>query len=135
MGFQHREEEHYLEPRDRRRPANSKRLVKTADFLVESFDPGYLDGLGIGYTVLHESNPRLIMGSITPFGQSGPYAQWKGPDIVPWAMSGYMWMTGESGRAPQGLSASGLPSRQRHDCGRYASGPALPPCHGQRAAC
>jgi benzylsuccinate CoA-transferase BbsE subunit len=81
-----------------------KKLVKAADFLIESFDPGYLDDLGIGYTVLSKSNRRLIMGSITPFGQNGPYAHWKGPDIVPWAMSGYMWMTGESGRAPLRIS-------------------------------
>jgi len=81
-----------------------KKLVKAADFLIESFDPGYLDELGIGYTVLSQSNRRLIMGSITPFGQNGPYARWKGPDIVPWAMSGYMWMTGESGRAPLRIS-------------------------------
>lgn len=82
-----------------------KRLVKTADFLIESFDPGYLDELGIGYASLSQSNPRLIMGSITPFGQNGPYARWKGPDIVPWAMSCYMWMTGEPGRAPLRISS------------------------------
>lgn len=81
-----------------------KGLVMTADFLVESFDPGYLDELGIGYSVLRDSNQRLIMGSITPFGQSGPHAKWKGPDIVPWATSGYMWMTGEPGRAPLRIS-------------------------------
>lgn len=81
-----------------------KKLVKTADFLIESFDPGYMDEIGIGYTALSQSNRRLIMGSITPFGQDGPYSRWKGPDIVPWAMSGYMWMTGESGRAPLRIS-------------------------------
>ena len=69
-----------------------KRLVKTADFLVESFTPGYMEGLGLGYRELEKINPRLIMASITPFGQTGPYAHWKGPDIVPWAMGGYMWM-------------------------------------------
>ena len=79
-------------------------LVKSADFLIESFDPGYLDGLNIGYSSLSQINPRLIMGSITPFGQNGPYAGWKAPDIVPWAMSGYMFMTGESGRAPLRIS-------------------------------
>lgn len=81
-----------------------KRLVRTADFLVESFDPGYLDKLSIGYSALKQVNPRLMMGSITPFGQDGPYSHWKGPDIVPWAMSGYMWMTGEPGRAPLRIS-------------------------------
>ncbi len=82
-----------------------KKLVKTADFLIESFDPGYLDGLGIGYSTLSEINPRLMMGSISPFGQEGPYSQWKGPDIVPWAMSGYMWMTGEPESAPLRISS------------------------------
>ncbi|MDY6908109.1 MAG: CoA transferase [Chloroflexota bacterium] len=81
-----------------------KRLVKGADFLVESFPPGYMAGLGLGYRDLEEVNPGLIMTSITPFGQSGPYAQWKGPDIVPWAMGCYMWMSGEPGRAPLRIS-------------------------------
>ena len=109
-----------------------KELIKTADFLVESFDPGYLDKLGIGYNILRQSNPRLIMGSITPFGQDGPYSNWKGPDIVPWAMSGYMWMTGEPGRSPlriscppqtylhaSAITAAGLLLALRH---RYMSG-------------
>jgi len=81
-----------------------KKLVETADFLIESFKPGYLDELDIGYSTLNRLNPRLIMGSITPFGQKGPYAGWKGPDIIPWAMGGYMWMTGEPGRAPVRIS-------------------------------
>ena len=97
-----------------------KKLVETADFLIESFDPGYLDGLGIGYTALSRSNPRLIMGSITPFGQNGPYAHWKGPDIVPWAMSGYMWMTGESERAPLRISCP--PQTYLHASAVTASG-------------
>ena len=81
-----------------------KSLVKSADLLVESFPPGYMDKLGLGYQVLSELNHRLIMTSITPFGQTGPYASWKGPDIVPWAMGCYMWMTGEPGRAPLRIS-------------------------------
>ena len=49
-----------------------RRLAKTADFIIESFPPGYLDSLGLGYSRLNEINPELIMVSITPFGQSGP---------------------------------------------------------------
>ncbi|MEA2086188.1 MAG: CoA transferase, partial [Chloroflexota bacterium] len=48
------------------------RLVKTADVLVESFKPGYLDSLGIGYPALCEISPSLVMASITGFGQDGP---------------------------------------------------------------
>ena len=47
-------------------------LAATTDFLIESKPPGYLDGLGLGYEALSKLNPRLVMVSITPFGQSGP---------------------------------------------------------------
>jgi len=63
-----------------------KRLVKTADFVVESFPPGHMDKLGLGYSDLQKLNPGIIMVSISPFGQTGPYKDFKGPDIVMWAM-------------------------------------------------
>ena len=69
-----------------------KRLVKTADFVIESFDPSYMDSLGLGYAVLEQMNPRIIMTSITPFGQEGPHAQFKGSDMIPWAMGGFMYL-------------------------------------------
>ena len=49
-----------------------KRLVKNADILIESFPPGYMDKLGLGYSVLSQINRRIIMTSITGFGQTGP---------------------------------------------------------------
>jgi crotonobetainyl-CoA:carnitine CoA-transferase CaiB-like acyl-CoA transferase len=52
-------------------------LVKDADILVETQSPGFLDGLGIGFANLHERYPRLIVTSITPFGQTGPYKHYK----------------------------------------------------------
>lgn len=69
-------------------------LVKTADFVIESFDPGYLDSLGLGYAALAAANPRVILVSITPFGQDGPYRDYCAPDIVAWAMSGQMLTVG-----------------------------------------
>src|SRR4030043_408560 len=48
-----------------------KELVKTADFVVESFSPGYMDSLGLGYSDLEKINPKVIMVSISPFGQTG----------------------------------------------------------------
>lgn len=71
-----------------------KRLVAWADVGVESFAPGYLAGLGLGFDDLHQVNPEFILTSITPFGQSGPYSQFKGPDIVGQAMSGVMQLVG-----------------------------------------
>ncbi|MFC1918603.1 CaiB/BaiF CoA transferase family protein [Chloroflexota bacterium] len=81
-----------------------ERLVKSADFVIESFPPGYLDELGLGYQVLEKINPRLIMVSITPFGQSGPYKDYKAPDIVAWAMGGQMYTWGSTDRPPVRMS-------------------------------
>ena len=81
-----------------------KKLVKTADFVVESFHPGYLDKLGLGYSNISKSNPRIIMVSITPFGQTGPYKDYKASDIVAEAMSGFMFLTGDPDRPPVRIS-------------------------------
>jgi crotonobetainyl-CoA:carnitine CoA-transferase CaiB-like acyl-CoA transferase len=74
------------------------RLAERADFLVESFPLGYLDGLGISYEALAARNPRLIYTSVTPFGDRGPSAGWKAADIVGWAAGGMMAMMGAPGR-------------------------------------
>lgn len=81
-----------------------KRLVKTVDIIVESFRPGYLDGLGIGYKALSEINPGLIMTSITPFGQTGPYSQLPASDLEIMAASGSMSLAGEPDREPLRIS-------------------------------
>jgi len=65
-----------------------RNLVKTADFVIETFSPGYLDRLGLGYRDLEKINPAVILVSITPFGQAGPYKDYKSSDIVAWAMGG-----------------------------------------------
>jgi crotonobetainyl-CoA:carnitine CoA-transferase CaiB-like acyl-CoA transferase len=77
-----------------------KRLVKTADFVIESFPSGYLGGLGLGYEDLERLNPRIIAVSITPFGQTGPFKDYKAPNIVAWAMGGEMYTRGDVDRAP-----------------------------------
>lgn len=81
-----------------------QRLVKSADFVLESFAPGYLDSLGLGYSTLSQVNPRLIMVSITPFGQAGPYRDYKASDIVAMAMSGLMYLSGDLDRPPVRIS-------------------------------
>lgn len=77
-----------------------RRLVKASEVVLESFPPGYLDRLQLGYSVLSAENPRVIVTSITPFGQTGPYADYKGPDLVAAGMSGYLFMTGDADRPP-----------------------------------
>jgi crotonobetainyl-CoA:carnitine CoA-transferase CaiB-like acyl-CoA transferase len=77
-----------------------RKLADTADVIIESFTPGHMDALGIGYAALSARNPRLIMTSITPFGQTGPYKDYKASDITLLAMSGLMSINGDSDRSP-----------------------------------
>jgi crotonobetainyl-CoA:carnitine CoA-transferase CaiB-like acyl-CoA transferase len=79
-------------------------LVKTADVLVESFAPGHLDRLGLGYSALAQINPRLVMVSITPFGQQGPKANWTATDLTITAASGALFVTGDEDRPPVHMS-------------------------------
>jgi CoA:oxalate CoA-transferase len=71
-----------------------KELVRRADVVAENFSVGTMDRLGLGYDTLKQINPRLIYASVTAFGQYGPYAHWRGYDILAQAISGYMSITG-----------------------------------------
>lgn len=82
-----------------------RKLVKKADFVIESFEPGYMASLGFGYEDLARINPGIVMTSITPFGQSGPYAHFRATDIVGAALGGMMWLLGEADRAPVRIPA------------------------------
>ena len=77
-----------------------KKLVKKADVVVESFPVGYLAKLGLDYPKLKKINPKLVMASITPYGQKGPLSGYKAQDINVMAMSGYMQLVGEPDQAP-----------------------------------
>ena len=77
-----------------------KRLIKTADVLVESQPPAYLKARGLGYPQLSQINPRLVMASITDFGQSGPYRDYKACDLVASALGGQMYVCGEPESSP-----------------------------------
>lgn len=81
-----------------------KRLVKTADIVMESFAPGYMDELGIGYANLSEIKPDIIMTSITLYGQSGPKAHYKGSDLIAWASGSYLYICGNPERPPTWIS-------------------------------
>jgi benzylsuccinate CoA-transferase BbsE subunit len=83
-----------------------KKLARTADMLVETFQPGYLDSLGLGYQELKSMNPGLILVSITGFGQSGPYHSYKSSDLIGQAMSGILYTTGFPEDPPTSLGAS-----------------------------
>ena len=76
------------------------RIVKECDVFLENFRPGVTARLGVNYEILNEVNPRLIYCSISSFGQTGPYAQWPGYDLIIQGMGGLMGITGEPGRLP-----------------------------------
>ena len=82
-----------------------KRLVKVSDFVVESLAPGYLEKLGLGYDTLADINKRIILTSITPFGQSGPKANYKFSELTNWASHGTLYITGYPDRPPMGMSS------------------------------
>lgn len=75
-------------------------LIKTADVMVENNRPGVTERLGIDYETLRKLNPRLIYASITGFGNSGPWAQRPGFDLIAQAMSGLISATGLPGQEP-----------------------------------
>lgn len=82
------------------------RLLAGADLVLESTTPGTLDGWGIGWDALRGRNPALVLVSITPFGQDGPYAGYKAPEIVAFAIGGAMYATGTPDREPVKLAGN-----------------------------
>ncbi|MFZ3130983.1 MAG: CoA transferase, partial [Desulfosporosinus sp.] len=70
-------------------------LVKTADLLLESFPPGYLKKLNLGYDQLSALNPRLVYTSVTGYGQNGPYRDYPWSDITAMAMGGLLYLAAE----------------------------------------
>ncbi|MBI4334417.1 MAG: CoA transferase [Chloroflexi bacterium] len=81
-----------------------KTLVRTSDVVIESAPPGYMDSLGLGYSTLTELNPGVIMTSVTPFGQTGPYAGYEASDLVLMAMGSLMYLSGDPDRPPVRIS-------------------------------
>ncbi len=98
-----------------------KRLAAKADFIIESSPVDYLAAREIGYAALSALNPRVVMTSITPFGQTGPYARYRGSDLIAMAMSGFMYLVGEPGKPPLRVT---LPQAAMWT-GMYAAGGAL----------
>jgi crotonobetainyl-CoA:carnitine CoA-transferase CaiB-like acyl-CoA transferase len=83
-----------LDLKNRRGTEVFLRLVRTADVVIESFRPGVVDRLGIGYQSIAEVNPRIVYCSISAFGQSGPFRNREGHDLNCLALSGFLSITG-----------------------------------------
>ncbi len=78
----------------------AKRLVKTADVVVENFRPGVMDRLGLGYENLRKINPRIVYASGSGYGSDGPYSHLPGQDLLIQAISGLGANTGTEGEGP-----------------------------------
>ncbi len=77
-----------------------RNLIRAADVLIEDKPAGFFERHGLGYPTLQSINPSLVLTSISGFGQSGPYRDFKAPNIVAFAMGGLMNLCGHPGRAP-----------------------------------
>jgi benzylsuccinate CoA-transferase BbsE subunit len=75
-------------------------LTKSADLIIESFKPGRIRELGFSWETLHQVNPALILLSIAPFGQTGPYSNFDADDTVLTALSGMLYVNGMPGQKP-----------------------------------
>jgi CoA:oxalate CoA-transferase len=82
-----------------------RKLLANADVLVESADPGQLSSLGLGYEHLKGEFPELVFCSVTPFGQTGPYASYRGNSLAVLALSGLMYVTGDPDKEPLATGA------------------------------
>ena len=94
-----------LDIEDRGRRDLLLELIKDAKFLIESFRPGYMAEQGLSYEAIRRANPGIIVVSITPFGQTGPYAQYKDSDLINMGMGGAMTICGDTDRAPLRFTA------------------------------
>ena len=75
-------------------------LMAKADIVVESFAPGEIENMGLGYDAIQKTNPATIMVSITPFGQAGPWRDWQATELVEYAASGLSYVNGSPDREP-----------------------------------
>lgn len=94
-----------------------KRLIQKVDIVIESFPVGFLGRLGLSYSDLIQINRQIILASITGFGQTGPYKDFKAPDIVCMAMGGNMNLTGDPDHPPLRI---GVPQAYYHAGGEAA---------------
>lgn len=110
-----------------------KQLLEKADLVVESFRPGVMNRLGLGYEALTGVNPGLVMTSISNFGQTGPYRDYKLSHLLAWGMSGGRYTEGRVGERPlqvggwithyiTGLHAAACTAAALFHCGETGAG-------------
>ena len=107
-----------------------KKLVREADILVENFSPRVMPSLGLSYDTLKEINPRLVMTSISNFGQVGDYRDYRATELITQAMSGFISSLGDPEREP--LRAAGQLRILEYITGAFAAMSTLAAIAGRR---
>ena len=77
-----------------------RKLIELSDVVVESFTPGYMEQLGFSYDTLEQIKPGIVLASITPFGQTGPWCHYQATDLIEYAVSGLGYVNGRPDREP-----------------------------------
>jgi crotonobetainyl-CoA:carnitine CoA-transferase CaiB-like acyl-CoA transferase len=90
--------------------AQVKQLIAKADVLIQNFRPGIMERLGLGYAAVRELNPRLIYATVTGYGQTGPWRDKPGQDLLAQSLSGLTWLSGDAdqGPVPHGLAIADM---------------------------
>jgi crotonobetainyl-CoA:carnitine CoA-transferase CaiB-like acyl-CoA transferase len=83
-----------------------KQLVARADVLVQNFRPGVIERLGLGYEAVRAINPRLVYAGVSGYGETGPWADMPGQDLLAQSLSGVTWLNGHEGEGPVPLGLS-----------------------------
>ena len=107
-----------------------KKLASESDILVENFSPRVMPSLGLDYEELRKLNPRLVMVSISNFGQTGPYRDYRATDIIEYALGGLMYIMGSNDRQPLKHALH----QAQFKAGVNAAGAALIALYGSQAA-
>jgi crotonobetainyl-CoA:carnitine CoA-transferase CaiB-like acyl-CoA transferase len=110
--------------------ARLRELAETADVLIESFDPGALAALGLGYDDLCARNPGLIYASVTPYGQTGPAAHVPATDLTLEAAGGLLGLQGDGDRPPIPV---GYPQASFHAGAQAAADTVIALCERERS--
>jgi CoA:oxalate CoA-transferase len=80
--------------------AEVKALVAKADVIIQNFRPGVIERLGLGYEEVKKINPRIVYGSASGYGTTGPWIERPGQDLLAQSMSGLPWLNGQEGHPP-----------------------------------
>ena len=110
-----------------------KKLIRRSDVMIENFRPGVMKKIGLDYETVKSINPRMVYGTVTGYGATGPWNKKPGQDLLVQSISGLAWLNGDDGQPPMPFALSladsysgrhyGLPVPPfQHGPGRFGGG-------------